>query len=201
MREYWKKVAGHLFDFQDYYQEIAEGLPEGGRLVEVGVANGQSLIYLAEALLNLGKAFRLVGIDDCSYGGQQQRNAIMGNITRAGLGDVIEFWEMDSLAASCQFNDGYLDFVFIDSSHKYEETKAEIRLWYHKVKEGGILAGHDIYREEAVMQAVSQVIPKVVTRPPLDETIFEPVFVLALMDTAFDHGIWEAKKIWYVNLK
>ena len=41
--------------------------------------------------------------------------------------------------------DGSLDFVFIDASHEYEHVKADILKWYPKVKNGGVLAGHDCY--------------------------------------------------------
>ena len=36
-----------------------------------------------------------------------------------------------------------LDFVYIDGNHAYEYVKKDIELYYHKVKEGGILGGHD----------------------------------------------------------
>ena len=57
-------------------------------------------------------------------------------------------------------------FVFIDASHLYEQTKADIRLWYRKVKDEGILAGHDL-NQEPVGRAVREVIPYVITRDPI----------------------------------
>lgn len=41
------------------------------------------------------------------------------------------------------FDDDSLDFVYIDGNHAYEYVKEDIRLWYPKVKKGGILSGHD----------------------------------------------------------
>ena len=41
------------------------------------------------------------------------------------------------------FNDESLDFVFIDANHAYDFVKEDIKLWYPKVKKGGIFAGHD----------------------------------------------------------
>lgn len=41
------------------------------------------------------------------------------------------------------FEDGWFDYVYIDSDHTYEAVKKDIELWWPKVKEGGILAGHD----------------------------------------------------------
>lgn len=160
-RKYWESIPGSMFDFIDFYRRIAQQLPDNCRIVEVGVADGKSAIFLAEELLNLGKAFQLTMVDNCGYGGFEQRNEIIRNITKAGIGEYTSFLEMDSLAASCKFNDHALDFVFLDSSHRYEETKAEIRLWYRKVIDGGILAGHDYTSIEnaGVKQAVDEVIP------------------------------------------
>jgi len=36
-----------------------------------------------------------------------------------------------------------LDFVYIDGNHSYQYVKKDIELYYPKVKEGGLLAGHD----------------------------------------------------------
>lgn len=35
------------------------------------------------------------------------------------------------------------DFVFIDGDHRYAGVTADIALWQHKVREGGLLCGHD----------------------------------------------------------
>ncbi|GAH12417.1 unnamed protein product, partial [marine sediment metagenome] len=43
---------------------------------------------------------------------------------------------MSSLEAAELFTDRYFDLVFIDSDHRYEPTKADIRTWLPKVKKG-----------------------------------------------------------------
>lgn len=40
-------------------------------------------------------------------------------------------------------NSDYLDIVYIDSSHQYEHTKAELNLSFEKVKKSGFICGHD----------------------------------------------------------
>ena len=37
-----------------------------------------------------------------------------------------------------------LDFVYIDGNHDYEYVKEDIEKYYEKLREGGVLAGHDI---------------------------------------------------------
>lgn len=50
---------------------------------------------------------------------------------------------MKSHEASIFFPDEYLDFVYIDGDHKYEEVKRDIECWFPKVKKGGCIGGHD----------------------------------------------------------
>lgn len=42
-----------------------------------------------------------------------------------------------------RFEDNSLDFVYIDGNHAYDWVKEDIELWWPKIKQGGILAGHD----------------------------------------------------------
>ena len=41
-----------------------------------------------------------------------------------------------------------LDFVYIDGSHEYDDVIDDIRLYYPKVKEGGIVGGHDFDKQD-----------------------------------------------------
>jgi hypothetical protein len=36
-----------------------------------------------------------------------------------------------------------LDFIYVDANHTYQAVKDDIKLWYPKVKSGGIVMGHD----------------------------------------------------------
>lgn len=48
-----------------------------------------------------------------------------------------------SVEAAALFEDGSLDFVYIDANHGYEPVLADLNAWYPKVKSGGIVAGDD----------------------------------------------------------
>lgn len=152
----WQNISGDLFDFADFYDEIASIMPDGCRIAEVGNADGKSAIYLAEKLASLKKTFSLRMIDNLDYGKLYQLNVLYSNVYKSGLAEFIEIVPMDSLNASLKYPDGYYDFVFIDTSHQHEATKAEIRLWIKKVKDGGILAGHDTHLTD-VTYAVREV--------------------------------------------
>ncbi|MFO7826273.1 MAG: class I SAM-dependent methyltransferase [Cyclobacterium sp.] len=42
-----------------------------------------------------------------------------------------------------QFPDRYFDWIYIDTAHNYKTTKLELEQYKNKIKEGGIIAGHD----------------------------------------------------------
>jgi len=48
-----------------------------------------------------------------------------------------------SADAVWRFDDGALDFVFIDANHSYDYVRQDIELWSRVVRHGGILAGDD----------------------------------------------------------
>ena len=65
---------------------------------------------------------------------------------------------MTSEQACPHFQDGSLDLVFIDGDHSYEGCALDIRLWWPKVRPGGVLSGHD-YRTDkdyGVIRAVDE---------------------------------------------
>lgn len=191
-----------MCDFAPFYNSLASDLPDNAVIAEVGVADGYSALYLAHWLDRIGKNFTLYMIDNMDYGGAEQMNTLMRHITKSGFSDRIILFPYNSLDASCKFPDNHFDFVFIDASHKYEETKADIRLWYHKVKEDCWLAGHDYFMEE-VNKAVNEVIPETFTRATLYDELgliqqkFKPKPCRYVHNTAKNLGVWAVKKKFY----
>lgn len=55
----------------------------------------------------------------------------------------IEVHRKSSLDAASIFDDGLFDWVYIDTTHAYALTSAELRAYASKVKPGGYIAGHD----------------------------------------------------------
>ena len=48
--------------------------------------------------------------------------------------------------ASKKFDDGSLDFVYIDAAHDFKNVAIDICVWSPKVRVGGIVYGHDYMR-------------------------------------------------------
>ena len=58
-----------------------------------------------------------------------------------------------------KFDDNYFDLIFIDAGHNYTQISADIKLWYPKMKTGGIFSGDDFYFED-IQQAVTEFVNK-----------------------------------------
>jgi len=56
----------------------------------------------------------------------------------------IKLLKMLSEEAAPKFEDNSLDFVYVDGDHSLPGITLDLKLWYPKVKSGGLLAGHDI---------------------------------------------------------
>lgn len=59
-----------------------------------------------------------------------------------------------------RFEDGELDFVYVDGAHDYENAKKDIQAWLPKVRVGGMLGGHDYPMIKPVKKAVEDTIGK-----------------------------------------
>ena len=161
MEHFWKEIPG-FFTFPDFYSWLAKtatdglgGPPHG---VEIGVHAGQSVAYLAVELATRWESAmpaRIDLVDHFAGGVEPVRQAL----SRAGrvIGD---FHQGDSWDMASKYADGVLDFVFIDADHAYSSVKRDIAAWRSKVRPGGIIAGHDFCRDDAlnfgVIEAVTE---------------------------------------------
>lgn len=190
-----------MFDFDSFYESIAKIMPNPCTVVEVGVANGDSALYLAHKLHELNKDFKLYMVDNLDYGGVLQLKQIYENIIDSKLGNRVRVIPTGSIKAAKMFNGGSIDFCFIDSSHEYSETKSSIKSWYPKLIDGGILAGHDFISHDGVSKAVQELLPYIITRKTIDEPThyqeFEPEPFLTIEQTTNGNGIWKIIKNFY----
>jgi len=51
-----------------------------------------------------------------------------------------------SVEAAKGFEDGSLDFAYIDGNHSYGAVLADLDAWWGKIKPRGVLCGHDLYQ-------------------------------------------------------
>lgn len=115
---------------------------------EVGVAQGIHARILCEQIPGV----KLYAIDvwDHYKGYREYTSKIHGyyNEARERLKsfDNAVMIKKFSMEAVKDFEDGSLDFVFIDGAHDFKNVAMDVSEWIKKVRLGGILYGHDYKR-------------------------------------------------------
>ena len=130
-------------------------MPKGGRVAEIGTFRGD----FSEAILKTVQPERLHLIDPWRHQDQPDYQSDVSNLSDRGHednlahvrtrfadaiadGKIILHREFSPDAASA-FADGSLDWVYIDGMHTLDAVRADLRVWKPKLREGGLILGHD----------------------------------------------------------
>ena len=144
-------LLGWSTDVLPFYQRMAAELRDGSVAVEVGVAHGRSILYMASQLVRLGKTrCQLWGVDPWpARDGDGWYGRSIYRIAREPASEVemLRLVRATSLQGARLFAPRSLQFVFLDGLHDYESVREDIEAWSPKVERGGILAGHDYTRD------------------------------------------------------
>ena len=122
-------------------QALLACLPPGGVAAELGVDQGdftQQILDIAQpSHLHLVDSWATVRYDDGKARRVEQRFAESIQAGRVSIHRAL------SVQAAPTFADASLDWIYIDSSHAYDVTAAELRAYAPKIKPGGLMLGHD----------------------------------------------------------
>lgn len=138
--------------------------------VEVGVSTGRNFSRLLENCPSL----HLTGVDifeerpglekeggqsfeGWNLPGHEKRLREMVERCYSTRGKLIKGY---STEVAKEFEDKSLDFVFLDGDHRHAQVREDILAWRPKVRDGGVLCGHD-YQEKfpGVIKAVDDLCP------------------------------------------
>lgn len=117
-----------------------EKFPKGMIMAEVGSFKGD----YAQQILEICKPTKLYLVD--AWEGErweQYYQVVMDRFEEqiaTGLVEIRRGYSTDILTT---FDDGELDWVYIDTIHDYKTTHRELELCLQKVKENGFICGHD----------------------------------------------------------
>jgi hypothetical protein len=144
--------------FLPLYDEAVARFPDGSTFVEVGVALGHSLAYLARKVIDAHVDIEVWGVDP--WGGRArngEQQEFLGQRTGGDFGlfvsmmtkhapEELEFVNIvrtESARAARLFRDSSVDLVLIDGAHDVDSVLQDLEAWQPKVRRGGILAGDD----------------------------------------------------------
>jgi hypothetical protein len=174
MEHFFHTVPG-FFNFEQLYNDVLDNITDNSIFVEVGVWKGKSISYAVVEGINRNKNIKFYGVD--TFEGSPDEHMVNDQSVLDGMlyneytintdpiSDYLTTIINDSVEASTLFEDGSVDFVFIDASHKYENVKADILAWLPKIKKGGSIGGHDYvstpgHADHGVYLAVNEILGK-----------------------------------------
>jgi predicted O-methyltransferase YrrM len=154
------------FDFNDIYDDAVSNAIDNAHFVECGVFCGKSTIYMASKIKQSNKKITFDAVDtfkpnDC-FGITQNTFEYFANFfdVRSYINLIVQ----DQFNIISTYKDNSLDFIFLDSIHTFEATKLAIEQFKPKLKNGGVLAGHDYTREfPGVLKAVQRTLTNIRT--------------------------------------
>ena len=139
-----------MFTYPKLYSDMVKKFPTDSYFVEVGSYQGQSSAYMAVEIANSNKKINFFCVDIWKKPG------LIEEFTN-NMSSVKKYYtpiKTYSHLAAKMFDDYSLDFVFLDADHNYKAVKKDLESWWPKIKQGGVLAGHDYNKD--VFKAVNE---------------------------------------------
>lgn len=135
------------------YRELILTVPRDGQVVELGSYLGRSICSVAEQLITRKVTVTcvdlFVGCPTTKLEGDTGGTAkgqLLTNLKEFDLVDRVTVYVKDTVKAAEIFDDRSLDLVFIDADHSYAAVFRDLTAWWPKVRNGGMIAGHDYKR-------------------------------------------------------
>lgn len=120
-------------------------------VIEIGTGRGHFTQIILESISQEGHLFTIDPFDGRSGGPEHEK--IPGEVLFAEVQRRLSLYKDRytiivglSEMVSRLFSECSLDMVFIDAAHDYESVRTDIMSWLPKIKEGGVICGHDYDR-------------------------------------------------------
>jgi hypothetical protein len=130
---------------------VLDSFPAGGCWVELGAWTGKSTAYCVVELLQRKKFGKFYCVDTWDGGielaeqdiikSQSLQQVFERNV--APVLDLIVPIKSLSWDAANQFDDGSVDFCYVDAGHTYECVIQDLHAWWPKIRPGGQFGGDD----------------------------------------------------------
>lgn len=153
------KLEGWLSDAEgDKLRELAQLVPDGQCIVELGSYRGKSSCFLADGSL-AGNRVPVHCVDLWEIGGQWEdaqprrhgeplhqsdpSHHDVFRATTAPYAAVIVEHNASTLDVAASWDGGPVGLLFVDADHRYESTLADLQAWEPHFAPGAMVAIHD----------------------------------------------------------
>lgn len=135
-------------------EELLNRIPKGGISCEAGVASGG----YSRLIIDTMKPKKHYMIDSWAYKGRYD-DSMYESVLNQFAPDIdagrVSIVRGISYKALMTLPDHSIDFIYIDTSHTYKDTRLELEVAKDKITPAGIIAGHD-YKEGRFAQEHSR---------------------------------------------
>jgi len=150
----------------DTRENLIKLLPKNKKVLEIGVFKGDFSKYLHTQLEPEELFLNDIFTGRMGSGDKDGNNMIFVNLDDEYKNllsffdryDNVKFLKGRSVDVLSNISDDYLDIVYIDGSHEYDDVKSDLMLSHIKVKNNGYICGHDynLNRFPGVCKAVDE---------------------------------------------
>ena len=122
-------------------EELLKTFPKNGVVAELGVDEGD----FSKLILTTCKPekLNLVDVWGSERYNQNKRKKVEELFKSQIKSGTVQIDLGYSTEVGKNFPKDYFDWIYIDTDHSYQTTISELNIWESKVKEDGIIAGHD----------------------------------------------------------
>ncbi len=122
-------------------EELLGSLPKDSIIAEIGVDHGD----FSQQIINISQPKKLHLIDAWHSERYHEGLALLveKKFEQQISNQLVEINRGLSIDVVDSLPDNYFDWIYIDTVHDYHTTKLEMEKYSKKLKEGGIIAGHD----------------------------------------------------------
>lgn len=174
----WRsRTSGNLafLGFLEFITTLSDLVDTESKMIEIGSYMGEStLIFSSTGLFTQIFAIdpfsiteelsELIKKEDNKY--SSYNNFDMSILVQREFKTNTRFFNNIRLLKEYSYNtvdsfvDNSIDFIYIDAEHTYEAVKQDLELYLPKLKDGGIIGGHDYHTERwpGVVKAVNEIL-------------------------------------------
>ena len=122
-------------------EELLSKIPKNSIIAEIGVDEGD----FSSKILNKAQPKLLCLIDmwGTNRYGEVKAELVNSKFINEIEKNIIKIYRLDSINATDLFDNEFFDWIYIDTDHSYETTYKELNSWSSKIKQDGVIAGHD----------------------------------------------------------
>jgi|694.fasta_scaffold36630_4 hypothetical protein len=161
---FYNELGGeNWFNYENFYSYVIDKLPNDSKMVEIGSWMGKSISYFVMESLIKNKKIDCTCVDIWEPYDEIKNHTVFETVgafeqflkNTEKIQNYITPIKGNSVEVSNKFKDKSFDFIFIDAAHDYDSVYKDLVSWYPKLKDGGIISGHDYYYDNDVALAVN----------------------------------------------